>query len=156
MSSLTLRRVWSNRHGTVGTLHISDGDGVRMHSFVLEDPHQAHKIPGETRIPSGNYRLQWRNTGRWALRFQEHGLPGSLELLDVPGFTDVLIHWGSYTKNTEGCLLPGFATTIQDPTEPIVTGSKLATLALYKLLYAKEEKHPQYSWVIRIEDHEGR
>ena len=156
MSSLTLKRVWSNRSGTVGNLFISDSKGIRMHSFCLEDPHQEHKIPGETRIPSGSYRLKWRDIGKWAARFKELGLPGSLELVDVPNYSDVLIHWGSYTRNTAGCLLPGYAATIQDPAEPMVTGSKLATVDLYGILWDKEQSSPGYSWVLRIEDWEAR
>ena len=64
------------------------------------------KVPGKTRIPSGTYPLKWRMHGRWARRFQDRGYRGSLEICDVPGFTDVLVHIGNDQGDTEGCVLP--------------------------------------------------
>ncbi len=59
----------------------------------------ANKIPGETAVPSGTYKV----IISFSKRFQKE-LP---LLLDVPNFKGIRIHPGNEPKNTEGCILPG-------------------------------------------------
>lgn len=76
--------------------------------FVIEDEYREHKVPKETRIPAGKYDIEVRKFGGFHNRY-ERKFPsfhkGMLELVDVPGFTDILIHIGNYEYNTDGCLL---------------------------------------------------
>lgn len=59
----------------------------------------AVKVPGESAIPAGRYRvaLTWSNRLQRVLPL----------LLDVPGFTGVRIHAGNTAADTAGCLLVG-------------------------------------------------
>lgn len=90
------------------TLSLVSVDGEFV-CFGLEDPGQLTKIPGKTRIPEGTYQVSVRTHGgfhsRYANRYDWH--MGMLQLMDVPGFTDILIHIGNTHKDTEGCLLVG-------------------------------------------------
>ena len=64
MSSFTLSRTWSNEQATLGLMYAADDKGIRQIAYTLEDSHQVHKIPGRTRIPEGQYRVERRTYGR--------------------------------------------------------------------------------------------
>ena len=91
-------------------------NGVRR-AWVCEDEGRTRKVWGETRIPSGRYRLGLRTTrgtpenpsfhDRYGKRFPEFHI-GMLEILDVPNFTAILIHIGNDDDDTGGCLLVGW------------------------------------------------
>lgn len=59
------------------------------------------KIPHETAIPRGRYRVVLAHSERFQ-RITPH-------VLDVPGFTSIEIHPGNTEKDTEGCILVGEA-----------------------------------------------
>lgn len=92
---------------TLGKMSV---DG-KHHFFTVEDkireipgvPVAEWKVPGQTAIPYGNYRV----IKTFSNRFQKH-LP---LLLDVPGFTGIRIHSGNTDKDTEGCLCIGTGRT---------------------------------------------
>lgn len=75
--------------------------------FSLEDkvreldgkPVAEWKIPGETAIPRGRYKLK--------LTFSPHFQRITPELESVPGYSSVRIHPGNTDADTEACLLPG-------------------------------------------------
>ena len=100
----------------------------------VEDQKQppGNKVPGKTRIPEGAYPLRWREHGRWAARFQKQGFPGSLEICDVPNFSDVLVHIGNDQGDTEGCVLPNRYLYLDKRTGG---KSRDATLAIYRLVH---------------------
>lgn len=105
---ITVDRVFSDHDVTISRVYI-DGKFI---CHGLEDEHREHKIPGETRIPAGTYRLGVRKEGGFHSRYcrkfpQSHR--GMLHVLDVPGFTYILIHVGNYDRDTDGCLLLGRA-----------------------------------------------
>lgn len=90
--------------GTLGVLFV---DG-RFHHFTLEDitrevpgaPVKQWKVPGDTAIPAGRYRVAMTYSNRF-----KRVMP---QILDVPGFEGIRIHSGNTKEDTEGCLLLGF------------------------------------------------
>jgi hypothetical protein len=88
---------------TLGKLHIN---GIRV-MYTIEDkvreikgvPVSQWKVPRETAIPVGTYRV----VVNYSNRFKKM-LP---QLLDVPGFEGIRIHPGNTDKDTEGCILVG-------------------------------------------------
>lgn len=91
------------------TLSTVTVDG-RFLCFGLEDGYNEVKEWGKTRIPRGTYKLGVRNFGgfhkRYAVKFASFHR-GMIEVLDVPNYTDILIHVGNKPKDTSGCLLVG-------------------------------------------------
>ena len=74
--------------------------------FVIEDGHRPVKIAGETRIPEGVYKVKRRTHGGFYDRYRaRHGHAFAIELENVPGFADILIHTGNTKEDTRGCLL---------------------------------------------------
>jgi len=106
---LRLLRISSQNESTLGIL-FDVTCGVRWLCFTLEDEYRTEKVYGETRIPSGTYKIMLRTDGNHHDRYSRlyptmH--VGMLELQDVPNFTGILIHIGNTDKDTEGCLLVG-------------------------------------------------
>lgn len=102
--------------------------------FVLEDPAREiegvpvtdWKIPGNTAIPYGRYRVVVNHSQHF-----QRLLP---QLLDVPGFAGVRIHPGNSDKDTEGCLLVG---QTWSPNKPDwIGGSRVAFDALFPKIQA--------------------
>ena len=132
MNTIIVGRFTSDERPTIGAVRVN-GWKTPVRCFSLEDRFRQTKVAGDTRIPSGVYPLRWRLVGKWAKRFQANwGVPGSLEICDVPSFTDCLIHIGNTAGDTAGCLLLGFGADMQART---ITKSRLACQALYKLVH---------------------
>jgi len=110
--NLELQRFSSQKEDTLGIFFNSDGV-YSFRSFTLEDEFRTEKVYGETRIPSGNYELKLRTHGgfhvRYLDRYGKDFHKGMVQLMDVPGFTDVLIHAGNTDDDTAGCILVGDA-----------------------------------------------
>ena len=103
---LKLDRYKSNKVSTAGRLYVS---GLEICS-TLEDEHRDVKAAGQTRIPAGIYKLGLRTTGgfhgRYKSRFSRIH-KGMIQIMDVPGFTYILIHCGNTHDHTTGCILLG-------------------------------------------------
>jgi len=95
-----------NGGSTLGLLFI---DGA-WECYTLEDQSHEPKMAGKTRIPEGKYKIALRKFGRhhdrYLRRFPDFHA-GMLQITGVPGFTDVLIHIGNNSGDTDGCLLVG-------------------------------------------------
>lgn len=93
--NLTLQREPSDDHRTFGKLYI---DG-QFCCHTLEDVVREVKIPGETAIPAGTYRITMEHSPRFG--------PDTITVNKVPGFTGVRIHAGNTEADTHGCPLVG-------------------------------------------------
>lgn len=101
-----LQRVEQTPEETLGLFYIN---GVE-YNYTLEDQHRDVKVKGDTRIPAGTYKLALRKFGghhdSYAKKFPTIH-KGMIEIMDVPGFSDILIHIGNTDADTEGCVLTG-------------------------------------------------
>jgi hypothetical protein len=92
---------------TDSTLSELRHEGERL-CYILEDGARPVKVAGETRIPAGSYEVVPRRQGgfyeRYRQRFGHAFVPW---LLNVPGFTWILIHVGNTVRDTRGCLITG-------------------------------------------------
>jgi len=109
---LTLKRFHSTKDHTLGLLL----KGEEFLCFALEDGPRDVKVPGETRIPAGSYRVTLRKEGGFHHRYsaQHHDIHrGMLWLRNVPGFEYILLHIGNRPKDTRGCILVGDSSDMQ-------------------------------------------
>jgi hypothetical protein len=132
---IELRRRRENPKSTVGDI---DLDGERI-CVTLEDAHHDPKIPGKTRIPAGEYKIELRTVGgfheRYLKRFGEVFHKGMLWLQDVPNFKFILIHCGNDVGDTEGCILVGRKVILPDPDSTFtISESEKAYRDLYPAL----------------------
>ena len=88
----TLGALYLDGHWACWTLE----DAIRE---IAGQPVETWKVPGQTAIPAGRYRVDITPSQRF-----QRLMP---ILLDVPGFTGVRIHSGNAIADTEGCLLVG-------------------------------------------------
>lgn len=128
---LKVSRIISDRDATLSVITV---DG-RFVCFGLEDEYREDKVPGETRIPQGRYPVIVRTFGSFFKRYLKK-FPffhrGMLEVENVPGFTDILIHIGNTDKDTAGCLLVGTGCTTSGGIT--ITSSRLAYEKLYNMV----------------------
>lgn len=100
---LRLDRKPSERETTFGQLFVNSV----YECYTLEDsirelagvPVSAWKIPDQTAIPSGRYRVTAEASERFG--------PDTLTINNAPGFTYIRIHGGNKSEDTDGCIIIG-------------------------------------------------
>lgn len=75
-----------------------DGTTTLGEMFIL-GKHECFTLEPAAAIPAGTYDLTIRHSPRFG-RLMPH-------VENVPGFEGILIHWGNYAKDTEGCTIVG-------------------------------------------------
>lgn len=101
---LKLLRYSDNGKSTLGLMFI---DGI-FSAYCLEDQYQDKKVSGETRIPAGTYKVDFRKVeSEKTLKYRKqfNWFAWHLMLQDVPGFKYVYIHKGNKESHTDGCIL---------------------------------------------------
>lgn len=115
--NITIKRIFKGDKYTIGKLYVNgiyecdtleDTDrGLTKDSPLSEI--QSKKVYGETAIPTGTYKIDMNTVSpkfkdrSWA-KFCGGKLP---RLIDVPGYSGVLIHVGNKPADTLGCILVG-------------------------------------------------
>lgn len=115
--NITIKRTFKADKYTIGKLYVNgiyecdtleDTDrGLTKDSPLSEI--QSKKVYGETAIPTGTYKIDMNTVSpkfkdrSWA-KFCGGKLP---RLIDVPGYSGVLIHVGNKPADTLGCILVG-------------------------------------------------
>ena len=131
--NLELQRFSSGVESTLGLLFEVADDGLRFLCYTLEDQFNEPKVPKETRIPEGRYRVKLRTDSPMATRYKER-FPwhrGMLWLQDVPDFSYVYIHVGNKDDDTDGCILVGDGQS-QNITD---NGSTTSSVTAYRRIY---------------------
>jgi hypothetical protein len=143
---LTVDRKWKKATYTIGRLYI---DGL-YYCNTLEDKDRglkqtdsldyikSRKVAGETAIPTGTYTVAMNITSpkyagvAWFWNLCRGKMP---RLLDVPGFDGILMHTGSTSIDTRGCLLVGKNTKVG-----ALTDSRVTFQQVYKLMKAAADR----------------
>ena len=135
-------KVWRFGFGRDSSLGEFWINAVRR-AWSCEDEGRTRKVWGETRIPAGRYRVGLRtNVGtpenptfhdRYLKRFPSFHR-GMLEILEVPGFTSILIHIGNDDDDTAGCILVGMTPHMKVTRDGCEFGVYSSTTA-YKDIY---------------------
>ncbi len=102
---IRLLRYQDDGQTTLGLLYINN----KFYCYTLEDTWQKVKVPGETRIPSGVYPIDFRKeesglTSTYRKRYPEW-FSYHIQIQKVPDFRYIYIHNGGDHTNTEGCIL---------------------------------------------------
>lgn len=119
------------------TISVLEHNGNRI-AYALEDGNRLVKIPGETRIPAGIYRLRQKSSGNFLNKYRSmYGHQFVVEVMDVPGFTGILFHQGNTIRDTRGCILLGDTYRPTKNNNFVVHESQKAYLAFY-IVAAKE------------------
>lgn len=83
---------------TIGSLVVADDYGdIHFECATLELPWNENKR-NISCIPIGEYQVTPYSSVKY---------PNTFEVLGVPGRAYILMHWGNYYFNTEGCILLG-------------------------------------------------
>ncbi len=129
-----------NLKDTQATCSVISIDG-KAFCFGLENPHHNVKVHGDTRIPNGTYKIGVKDYGgfhnKYTHRFKDMH-KGMLHILDVPGFTDILIHIGNSATDTHGCLLVGNG--VKSKPRLTITSSRKGYERLYSAVIAEAIK----------------
>lgn len=89
------------------------------------------KVPGETAIPNGRYKIVFNYSPTMSQKYGGKFLP---LLLNVPNFSGVRIHAGNTNKDTRGCILVG-----ENKQVGKVINSKAVFWKLYPILWNEKD-----------------
>lgn len=101
MLLLRLNRIYKCEKYTIGHLYAAGQyicDTLEDRVRILNC--EADKIKKQTAIPAGNYKVVLSWSGHFQCMMPE--------LLDVPYFKYIRIHWGNDQEDTDGCILVGY------------------------------------------------
>ena len=107
---LKVLRFSSQEDSTSGLLFLEGKNGLEFLCYTLEDERRVLKVKGETRVPSGTYKIELRTEGGFHEKYKKKygGFhKGMLHVTNVPNFEYILIHTGNTDEHTAGCLLVG-------------------------------------------------
>lgn len=136
---ITLKRIARRPTYTIGKLSI---DGKYFCDTIEDRDRDVNrngrfdngevKIPSQTAIPNGRYRVTMRvQSPKFSHRaeynwWRVNGRYGYLpRLLDVPHFEGILIHAGSSARSSAGCIIVGRNTVVGGVTDSMATCKKL-------------------------------
>lgn len=105
-------------------------------AFILEDEYRDIKVPGETRIPAGWYKIVFnKQLTPLTIKYREKysWFTWHIMLENVKGFTGVYMHIGNTDENTDACLLMGDICDITPPTpDGLITESTASFRRFYQ------------------------
>ncbi len=133
---MLLQRDDANKLRTHGKLYIED----EFLCYTLEDQVREVKIPMDTAIPAGRYKVLLTKSARFG-----RILP---ILVAVPKFAGVRIHSGNTTADTAGCILVGM---IREK-NTILKSKDALTKLLVRIGRAIDANQPVYLTVANVKE----
>ena len=115
--NIALQRAPFTAEGTPGKLSVSG----EPFCFTLERSNTDVLHPC---IPAGTYRV--------LLQYSPHFGRPMPHLQDVPGRTDILIHWGNFVMDSKGCILVGDKTASMGASGYFLPNSRTTFDKLYQ------------------------
>ncbi len=104
--TMIMRRKYGGSFYTTGNLYL-ETDGQKFMCSTLELPWKDNQR-NISCIPAGTYEVAKRTHGRYYEAYKKRfGHKFSLELKNVSGRGDILIHTGNTKEHTRGCILVG-------------------------------------------------
>lgn len=122
---LKLQRAFSNKQVTLGMLQILGLEHAPF--FTLENPKRSSNV--DNRIPAGVYKCKPYSGTKYKDVF---------EVQNVPNRSAILIHWGNFESDTEGCILVGDSAAMHG-IRPAVLQSRVSFDRLRGLLAGVKE-----------------
>ncbi|MCZ4410318.1 DUF5675 family protein [Cryomorphaceae bacterium 1068] len=147
--TMELKRLQDDGASTLGVLSF-DGE---FYCYTLEDTYREVKLKGETRIPAGEYMLDFNEqltnmTKRYReSEFFSEWFTYHLHLKNVPGFEGVYIHNGGHHAHTDGCILVSTDYIEKTENAPVTLTNSRNT---FKNLYIKLKQHLDAGVRVRI------
>lgn len=123
---LKLQRAFSNKQVTLGMLQILGLEHAPF--FTLENPLRTSNT--DNRIPAGVYKCRPYSGTKYKDVF---------EVQNVPNRSAILIHWGNFESDTEGCILVGDSAGVSSGGKPAVLQSRVSFDRLKQLLVGVKE-----------------
>jgi hypothetical protein len=151
---LIQQRLFHTAEETISALYLQEPEQLTFLCWILEDQPQTQKVYAETRIPSGVYNCRLRTWGRVHENYLKKfaGMHfGTIEIMEIPGFQDILFHIGNDDDDTAGCLLPGTNPVKDAFGRYTVTESTKAYLLVYQMLAEQLKHNFPVLWEIRDE-----
>lgn len=147
--TLELKRLEDDGASTLGALSI---DG-QFFCYTLEDTFRERKLKGETRIPKGEYMVDFnRHVTKMTQRYRDSEFYSEwftfhLHLKNVPGFEGVYIHNGGNHGDTDGCILVSTEYVARTGSSPLTFTNSRNT---FKKLYIKLKQNLDAGIRVRI------
>jgi hypothetical protein len=113
---ITVNRGPGDAKSVLGELTIAH---PAFHCFTLEPPYRTDGTKPRA-IPAATYNVSIRLSPRF-----QRDMP---HVENVPGFSEIMIHWGNFPKDTEGCLLVGASEQMDFVSESRATFAPLFNL----------------------------
>lgn len=128
-------RVAQGKNSTLSHLYLN---GI-FQCYLLEDKIRDVKIPKQTAIPTGSYKLVANTWGGMNVKYQNlfpamH--KGMIEIDGLPNFDYVYIHIGNTFTETAGCPLCGFGFELNNGDYGVVNSKDAYVMIYPKLLQA--------------------
>lgn len=118
-----LKRTDRNEDGVFGVLKDEQGHEVLR---TLEHAYGDTKSGYSPKVPADEYTCK-RSMHR--LHGMDHDFE-TFQVMDVPGHSNILFHWGNYNKDSDGCFLVGKHATL-GPNGPTMIINSRTTFARF-------------------------
>lgn len=127
MNAKLIRRFYSDNSGTIGELFFDDKRFCFTKELLWVNNERFISC-----IPSGKYICKKIKSEHFDVTF---------EVVGVKNRYDILFHWGSYVKNSKGCILVGSLLLLQKDTddEILLTHSRDTHRRMMQHLYQVKE-----------------